>query len=142
VSLGSASYAGLQQAVTHLRYKTGWSFWLTAGATSGGGACTQAVPAANRTYGTVILTGPLFLVICAAVTDTGTGKPIRLEHWFSVPPEGACGSWLRWLLDRILDVERHETCEAFDVAGWRPFYPEHGPAAALYAITERPAPVS
>lgn len=131
----SASYAGLQQTVAELRYK-GWGFRLISGMAFSAGLCMP--PAASATAGgTALLSGPLILMICAAVDDTGGGGPVVVPHPFLVPPEGTCQSWARWLLDRILDVERHETCEAFDVAGWRPFYPEHGPDARLYDVIER-----
>lgn len=48
--------------------------------------------------------------------------------------------WHRWLFDRIRDMERHESMVAFAVGAARPFYPEHGPGAALYAIGDRGLP--
>lgn len=45
-------------------------------------------------------------------------------------------SWRRWLFDRILDVEKHEAMEFFQVAGRRPYAPSHGPGNDPYMIRE------
>jgi len=138
------SYTDLQQAVAALRYKTGWSFQLRAGATSSAGICGRGNLAPPPTTGTgmmpLLVPGePLSLLICVETPDSSTGYQILVEHTFGVPyPEPACRvPWHRWLLDRILDVERHEAMEFFSIGADRPFYPEHGPGADLYGITER-----
>jgi hypothetical protein len=83
---------------------------------------------------------PLFLVVCIEAPDSGgSGQRVFFEHRFAAPPEELAMPWHRWLLDRILDVERHEACEFFAIGDDRPFYPDHGPAANLYGITERHA---
>lgn len=43
-------------------------------------------------------------------------------------------SWQRWLFDRIMDVERHEAMEYFQVGDGRPFSPNHGPGRDPYQI--------
>ena len=128
-------YSQLQETVAHLKYKPGWSFHLHSGLTFAPSAGTAAV---------TVPVAPLFLVICARVLHSGTGREITLEHVFAVPPEDYVVPWHWWLLDRVLDVERHEACEFFAIGDERPFYPEHGPGADLYRITERAArgPVS
>jgi len=128
----------LQQVTGRARYKPGWSFTLRSGFTMSTGSCTwqeAPFPTSGTTAHTILLP-PLFLVICARVRDSGSGNEISLEHLFPVPDEPAV-PWQRWLLDRILDVERHEACEFFALGEERPFYPEHGPDARLYDIIER-----
>ena len=143
----------LQQAVTGLAYKPGWSFRIESGWTSSTGAVNwlDEQPAPSTATAAVTMTAllgvPQRLMIAAYVPDSRTGRPILAEHRFHIPaahplnpgPPG-CPSWERWLLDRILDVERHEAMEYFTVTGHRLFYPEHGPDGRLYDIIERPAP--
>jgi len=132
-------YSQLQEMVGNLRYKPGWRFWLRAGVTSGSAGQVEGLPGVTLTsgsgYGTLL--PPVFLVISAQTEDSGGRGPITVDHTFSVPPEEYPVQWHCWLLDRILDVERHETCEFFRIGDERPFYPEHGPGADLYAIRER-----
>lgn len=45
-------------------------------------------------------------------------------------------SWKRWLLDRLLDVELHETIEHFQIGDERPYSPSHGPGNDPYMIRE------
>lgn len=141
------SYQELADQVGMLRYKPGWSFRLRSGATfSAGGTCAQSSAlAGSQSSSLTLLAEPLFLVICASVADSNGGGDLRLEHVFAVPIPELRPSWHRWLLDRILDVERHETCEFFRLGDERPFFPDHGPAGRLYVITDRrqpgPAPV-
>lgn len=141
------SWGALQDLVGQLGYKPGWSFRLVPGA-SFGSSCVQqeisvpgtgAVTTGNAGY--AVLVPPLSLVVCVITEDSGGAGQISIEHRFAVPPPElvARPPWRRWLLDRILDVERHEACEFFAIGGERPFYPEHGPGARLYDITERPA---
>lgn len=35
-------------------------------------------------------------------------------------------AWVRWVFDRILSIEQHETCENFFVDGERIYAPHHG----------------
>lgn len=131
----------LQDLVRQAGYKPGWVFHLHSGATyASGSSCPPTVryrPDEVSTAGaTPVLLPPLTLVICAAVDDSGGSGRISVEHPFAVPvSEPGCG-WLRWLFDRVLDVERHEACEAFTVTGDRPFYPAHGPGADLYTVRQ------
>ena len=136
-----SSRPALQQVIGQVRYKPGWSFALRSGNTMAAGSCRQEYPfpagSTSTAMAWVIPQEPLFLVICARVRDSGGGGEISVEHLFPVPLEGSAPPWHRWLLDRILDVERHEACEFFQLGGERPFYPEHGPGAQPYAVTER-----
>lgn len=61
----------------------------------------------------------------------------RVRHSFAVPPATYDErSWRRWLLERILDVHRHEACEGFTVNGIKPYAPSHGPGNDPYMIRE------
>lgn len=65
------------------------------------------------------------------------GQTYRVNHFFPVPPATYdVRSWRRWLLDRLLEVERHEACEFFAIAGQRPYAPSHGPGNDPYLIRE------
>lgn len=129
------SCAELPALVGALRYRPGWSFRLHAGATSASWTCGPPAPVSSG--GWAAWGEPLFLVVCAAVEDSAApGRPLRVEHRFAVPPDQPPAGWRRWLLDRCLDVDRHEAMEWFAIGGDRPFYPGHGPGADLYGITE------
>lgn len=65
------------------------------------------------------------------------GQTYGVRHSFIVPPASYNGtSWTRWLFERYLDVERHETMEFFVVGGKRPFAPNHGPGHDPYQLRE------
>jgi len=135
-------YSQLQETVSRLTYKPGWQFWLYSGCTSGSGGSTVTgfpASAANTVTGYAILRAPVFLVIRVRTEDSGGGGQIMFDHTFAVPPEDVAVPWPRWLLDRVLDVERHEAMEFFAIGDARPFYPEHGPDADLYSVRERAA---
>lgn len=137
-------YAQLARMVDTFRYRRGWRLILHTGPTHALGSCTAAetVSPGSTSGGRAavpVFADPLMLVICARVEDSGQpGHMITLEHWFAVPPDTLAIGWDRWLLDRCLDVDRHEAMELFEVDGRRPFYPEHGDTARLYQIIRRP----
>lgn len=61
----------------------------------------------------------------------------RVNHYFIVPAAAYDHrSWRRWLLDRLLEVESHECCEFFQLAGERPYAPSHGFGQDPYLIRE------
>jgi hypothetical protein len=63
------------------------------------------------------------------------GETYRVVHYFPVLPAAFDRrSWQRWLLDRFLDVERHEACEFFTIDGEKPYAPHHGPGNDPYII--------
>lgn len=65
------------------------------------------------------------------------GETYGVYHYFPVPPAAFNRqSWQRWLLDCLIKVETHETCEFFQVAGERPYAPHHGPGNDPYIIFE------
>ncbi len=64
-------------------------------------------------------------------------RTVRVNHYFPVPPAAYVpDSWQRWLFEQILLVERHEAMEFFDVRGYRPFAPNHGPGHDPYTVRE------
>ena len=72
----------------------------------------------------------------------GGGENYRVNHYFIVPAATYNrASWVRWLFERFLEVERHEAMEFFRIAGsdWpneRPFAPTHGPGDDPYIVHE------
>lgn len=80
----------------------------------------------------------LSLIIHMVERDTyHPDKTIRVNHIFHVPPANYNEqSWRRWLFERILEVERHEAAEFFQIDGQRPYAPNHGPGNDPYIITE------
>jgi hypothetical protein len=133
----NAGYLRLQEVVAGLRYKAGWKFWLASGATSSSGAVvsldTAGLAGISTSGGCALLAPPVTLHVTVWTPDSGCPDTrIVLDHQFTAP--GASGDWERWLLDRILDVERHEAMEFFSVGGRKVFYPGHGPQARLYDI--------
>jgi hypothetical protein len=64
-------------------------------------------------------------------------KMTRIVHHFIVPAASYNErSWRRWLFERILEVERHESAEFFQIDGVRPYAPHHGPGNDPYIIFE------
>lgn len=76
------------------------------------------------------------------------GKIITVNHYFAVPPSTYNReSWMRWLFDRLGDVDAHERMEDFILARprgtgeqdpeilTRPYAPCHGPGWSPYLIT-------
>lgn len=139
------SRAELQQLAAGLVYKPGWTFALHGGwSFSNGPISTPTLGWPGQTHNTggtmaVWPDGePLALVIEIYTPDSGDpSETVLVQHRFPVPPGPPPGGWRRWLLDQVLAVETHEACEFFQVEDSRPFYPEHGPDADLYAIRER-----
>lgn len=65
------------------------------------------------------------------------GETYEVNHYFIVPAATFNRqSWLRWLLDRYIEVETHEVCEFLQVDGKRPFAPNHGPGWNPYGVRE------
>lgn len=111
----------LQSLVEALSYRPGWSIRLED---------------LDRGQGSEGLT----LCIYTRGYDTyhpDRGETYRVVHYFPVPPAAYdVRSWRRWLLDRLIDVETHETCEFFQIDGERPYAPHHGPGNDPYIIFE------
>ena len=64
--------------------------------------------------------------------------PFTVAHVFHIPVEPMDQKELeRYVLDRILDVDRHEAMENFKIGGFAPFFPDHDHVEKLYAIHNR-----
>lgn len=116
----------LASLVARLEYRRGWTFGLAD---------------IDRGQGSRGLT----LIVQAEVADTNRPeRTIGVNHYFIVPAASYdVRAWLRWLLDRLLDVEQHEACEYFKLHDTpesahvtRPFAPNHGPGRDPYQILE------
>jgi hypothetical protein len=138
------SYGELQDVVSGVFYRPAWQFHLLSGPTVNLGPVTETHMigrSLNSSGGRQTLMPPVHLVITAYVPDSGNlQRLIPVQHLFHVPDAEYPGAWDLWLLERIADVERHERCEMFQVNGTRPFYPDHGPDADLYAVHRRMTP--
>lgn len=64
-------------------------------------------------------------------------QSIHVQHLFIVPAATYNEqSWRRWLFERFLDVEKHETMEFFTIDGVKPFAANHGPGFDPYQVRE------
>ncbi len=81
------------------------------------------------------------------------GETYRVNHYMSVPPAAYNRqSWIRWLFEQLLLIERHEACEFFsfvmegaflrrdgtqsDKVIEKPYAPNHSPGWDPYIVTE------
>jgi hypothetical protein len=82
--------------------------------------------------------GLTFMVMSDGVdTYDPANKHMRVWHYFPVPAAAYNRqSWLRWVLDRLIELEVHEACEFFKVDGKLPFAPNHSPGWDPYAVRE------
>lgn len=74
-------------------------------------------------------------------TDTVNSYPpheqTRVRHLFPVPAASYNrASWLRWLFEQFLLVEKHEAMEFFTIDGEKPYAPNHGPGWDPYIVTQ------
>lgn len=107
---GAFDFASL---VPSLAYKPGWSF-------------KKAGP------------GGRFLCIFATTPDSLAPERERTtQHMFEIPPLPNRQAALRWVFDRLLDCELHETGEFFQAGSFRPFFPNHEDQGSPYVIVER-----
>lgn len=108
----------LAALVDSVSYREGWTFRLAD---------------LNRGQGCSGLT----LVIDANVIDSISDVPMTVRHYFIVPAAAYNRrSWMRWLLDRCIDVETHEACEFFRIDGARVYAPHHAEGENPYTIFE------
>jgi hypothetical protein len=109
--------AELADLVAKLRYRPGWKFRLED---------------IDRGQGSSGLT----LVITTCGYDTyhpDRGEKYRVNHYMLVPPASYNRrSWLNWLFEQLLLVERHECMEFLVIDGERPRAPAHGPGNDPY----------
>jgi hypothetical protein len=94
----------------------------------------------------------LTLVVTRCGRDTyHTDRILAVNHYFAVPPATYNeASWMRWLFDRLGDVDLHERMEDFALVSVphsiqdghstaqqlvRPYAPNHGPGWDPYLVT-------
>lgn len=107
----------LEDLVGRLSYKPGWRFQLGY---------------VDRGQGSRGLT---FTIIPLVPDSLDPDSIIRVQHFFPVPPAAFNrNSWMRWLLDRILDVESHEGCEFFRIDDERVYAPHHSEGEDPYIV--------
>lgn len=107
----------LADLVNKLEYRPGWRFHLDH---------------IDREQGSIGLT---FQVFGKFPNSYRPDEIMNVVHYFPVPPAAFNRqSWQRWLLDRLLELERHECCEFFQIDGERPYAPHHGPGNDPYII--------
>jgi hypothetical protein len=98
---------GLRDLVASIRYIPGWDVYLAKDNEGGGWLCLHIVSSTPDSY---------------EPTQT-----IRVNHSFLVPMASYNErTWKAWILDRYVDVWRHETGEFLTFAGIREFAPHHG----------------
>lgn len=133
----------LAHLVQHLRYRRhmGWAVWLEDD--------LQRDKPGRHTGESRGLT----LVVRRCGPDAyHPDKAIAVNHYFPVPPATYNeASWMRWLFDRLGDVDLHERMEDFAFAAeltidgpeggtrevlTRPLAPNHGPGHDPYRVTE------
>lgn len=110
------SVAILREIVPTIAYKPGWTFELED---------------VDRGQGC----GGLTLMIGATVPNSVADGTVGILHLMPVPPAAYDReTWVRWILDQILLVEKHEAMEFYRVGGEAPFFPEHAPGRDPYAV--------
>lgn len=83
--------------------------------------------------------GGRWLCVFAETVDSQAMHRTRItQHQFEFPDplpdhQGLC----RWVLDRMLDIERHETTEFLRFGGAAPFFPNHQDEGSPYEHVER-----
>lgn len=100
--------------VASLAYKPGWRFKL-------------AGP------------GSRYLCVYASTPDSLHPTRARLtQHQFEFPdPLPDHQALCRWVLERMLQIERHEACEFLQFGDTRPFWPNHHDEGSPYEHVER-----
>jgi hypothetical protein len=85
--------------------------------------------------------GPEGRYLCVYATTIDSMDPSRTritQHQFRLPDEPMTDRELaRWVFDRLLLCELHETGEFFQWDGHRPFFPHHQDEGSPYELVER-----
>ena len=101
----------LEDLVGSVSYKPGWKFRL-------GGP------------------GNRFVCVFATTPDSRDPSVERTtQHMFEPPAD--CDDLVRWLFERLLDAERHETGEFYKINGSAPFFPYHQNEGDPYTFVDR-----
>lgn len=121
----------LAALVEKTTYKPGWTFTLKH-------MVRENVDPADRS--SAPLSEGLTLDIVSQTFDSHhpeRGNNYRVHHYVIVPPATFNeASWQRWILERLLEIERHEACEFFRIDGEQPYAPTHGPGDDPYVIRD------
>lgn len=80
--------------------------------------------------------------LCIFATTPDSLSPSRArttQHMHVIPADVLADerTWARWVFARLLDAERHEAAEFFQVDGFRPFWPHHQDEGSPYEPVER-----
>jgi hypothetical protein len=109
----------LEDLVEKLAYRPGWAFKLAH---------------TDREQGSVGLT----LIITTRGFDSyhpERGENYRVNHYMPVPPAAYNQrSWVNWLFECLLSVEKHECMEFFRIDGQPVHPPAHGPGNDPYLV--------
>ena len=79
------------------------------------------------------------MCVYAETVDSLAQDTTRItQHQFQLPdPLPDERDLCRWVLERLLDAERHEACEFLQIDGRRPFFPNHHDEGSPYEHVER-----
>lgn len=126
-----AGYDALARLLPRVTYRPGWTLhldWAYDGPADRDGTLALVV-----TTGSDILEGDEATgrYVYRGTIDPTTSRDFPVVHAFRVPE--SCSDWPRWVLDRLIDVETHETREFFRVDGHTSYHP-HGPNVDPYAF--------
>lgn len=109
-----------------LHYRPGWEFSLVDDMDRGQGSKGLTLLITVRGYDTY---------------NVAAGENYRVHHLMLVPPAAYNRrSWMRWLFEQILLVERHEAAEFFQIDEDRPYAPHHHDGNDPYTIFELESP--
>lgn len=79
-----------------------------------------------------------YAVLYIFTHNPNTYRPEEIRHTrheFVVPVATYnADTWLRWVFDRIVSIEVHETCESFFYDGERVYAPHHGNGEDPYSV--------
>lgn len=110
----------LHEFVPKIRYKRGWRFEMM-----------------DTAY--VFSSGVESLLIHVDTLDSTTRQRTTITHRIGIPLLSAMPVDL-WILERIIDVERHEAMEFYVIDGVAPFFPDHSRAYVLQRETPHEIP--
>ena len=111
--------AELEDLVSRVSYRPGWTFQLGH---------------IDRGQGSAGLT--LDVTTCGYDSyHPERGEGYRVHHFFPVPPAAFNRrSWINWLFECLLTVEKHECCEFFRIDGEVVHPPAHSPGNDPYLV--------
>lgn len=150
-------WAELHEMTGLLVYKPGWRFRLVTDYTfafdtivehDGDNGHAETSPV-GQVIGHSDAESPPILLISAMLPDSrnpgnyAEDKPgdwVDSQHVFwtdAKDRDQGHAYWRRWLLLCCCLVELHEAMEYFEIAGFKTFYPAHGPGTPIYEIKDK-----